>query len=220
MVYSSKPWKHPHACGEDAGRGAVHPKISETPPRVWGRRLRSYSCRRRSRNTPTRVGKTRSTARWRRAPRKHPHACGEDPRRMQAAQVCRETPPRVWGRLGVGPHAQADARNTPTRVGKTTTAPRSCRRPRKHPHACGEDGFLIASISFSLETPPRVWGRPSRLSILGLIRETPPRVWGRQRATTDARRADGNTPTRVGKTVSVHHDIAAVRKHPHACGED
>ena len=50
--------------------------------------------------------------------------------------------------------------------------------------------------------------------------ETPPRVWGRLSkvvAQTDLMR---NTPTRVGKTRLVCICAGNIRKHPHACGED
>ena len=50
------------------------------------------------------------------------------------------------------------------------------------------------------ETPPRVWGRPSRHSRLQL--------------------AERNTPTYVGKTAELHVYLSPRQKHPHMRGED
>ena len=51
--------KHPHGRGEDESiKSRVLPQ-KETPPRAWGRPDESDGNRRRSRNTPTGVGKTR-----------------------------------------------------------------------------------------------------------------------------------------------------------------
>ncbi|MGF6489162.1 hypothetical protein ABH904_002935 [Pseudomonas frederiksbergensis] len=132
------------------------------------------------RNTPTGVGKTRLFLESKKTFRKHPHGCGEDRvHRCDFGEVP-ETPPRMWGRLPLGAVQHLPIGNTPTGVGKTV--PRRTNRPasRKHPHGCGEDDTKECMTRQSLETPPRVWGRP---------------VDHRRR-----RRAAGNTPTGVGKT--------------------
>ncbi len=113
---------------------------------------------------------------------------------------------------------------------------------QKHPHACGEDSSSLgdtgilsgntpthvgktrecsAAISFGLETPPRMWGRPT----LGnarqqVIEETPPRMWGRQSHPANLDPEIRNTPTHVGKTLRHYTNLLRTRKHPHACGED
>ena len=51
--------KHPHAGGEDGAKGTQHSTLSETPPRGWGRLFVVSILKTKSRNTPTRVGKTR-----------------------------------------------------------------------------------------------------------------------------------------------------------------
>ena len=51
--------KHPHVRGEDYGAGTEHNRISETPPRAWGRLRRKSTDTTETRNTPTCVGKTR-----------------------------------------------------------------------------------------------------------------------------------------------------------------
>ena len=75
---------------------------------------------------------------------------------------------------------------------------------KKHPHARGEDSSAAASAwarsPMRVETPPRTWGRRSRLmAYVGLTR---------------------NTPTHVGKTRDVSAGFMFDKKHPHARGED
>ena len=71
---------------------------------------------------------------------------------------------------------------------------------RKHPHACGEDYRYGRHTWTGLETPPRMWGRPTCTSV--------------------AMRRRGNTPTHVGKTHRHSRPLHPTQKHPHACGED
>ena len=74
--------KHPHVRGEDPGVSPGPRFEAETPPRAWGRLspFILFVCR--PRNTPTCVGKTRTT----RGPScltwKHPHVRGEDAFRL------------------------------------------------------------------------------------------------------------------------------------------
>ncbi len=91
-------------------------------------------------------------------------------------------------------------RNTPTPVGKTTTLCRAGMRPRKHPHACGEDGQHVVQRLQVDETPPRLWGRLHDERFF----------YSRVR----------NTPTPVGKTSPRYTPRPRIPKHPHACGED
>ena len=172
--------KHPHACGEDCIFLGFACLALETPPRVWGRLFASTFANACSRNTPTRVGKTDDRGIIGFLRRKHPHACGEDPRKSPIVAPHSETPPRVWGRLCFAMRSSSIFRNTPTRVGKTSALINRLKLLKKHPHACGEDSADAASHARSLETPPRVWGR--------LVRRFHPY------------HAGGNTPTRVGKT--------------------
>ena len=111
--------KHPHACGEDLFSISTCRAWAETPPRLWGRHLprrpgnqlsletppRLWGRRRRARfrvsakgNTPTPVGKTARSVAGTSIPRKHPHACGEDPACVPMPLLAEETPPRLWGR--------------------------------------------------------------------------------------------------------------------------
>ena len=99
----------------------------------------------------------------------------------------RETPPRVWGRLFYSPMKRIRIGNTPTGVGKTIeiTGHHFCKW--KHPHGCGEDLPYFLIYIWLKETPPRVWGRLSVFPKMCSIRR--------------------NTPTGVGKTMSLTKDI-------------
>ncbi|VVJ36652.1 Domain of uncharacterised function (DUF2825) [Klebsiella pneumoniae] len=193
--------KHPHACGEDNIFERAKTASGETPPRMWGRLIDPASINQLHRNTPTHVGKTSggrlSSLRtsetpprmWGRPaaagypafePRKHPHACGEDrTKRSRVTFLCG---------------------NTPTHVGKTMTKLISSMSRWKHPHACGEDHDETDIFNVTLETPPRMWGRPD----IVIVRQSSAR----------------NTPTHVGKTPFAYSPISRGQKHPHACGED
>ena len=192
--------KHPHARGEDAGHSMMYPIDVETPPRTWGRQKRTYSAAHAGRNTPTHVGKTVSPEAGRTGKRKHPHARGEDSKKVAESRKKLETPPRTWGRLNDAAGPYAGQGNTPTHVGKTDPTSAPSRRTRKHPHARGEDRPRAILLVRSRETPPRTWGR---LSVLAL----------------EVCRL-GNTPTHVGKTSLTCTYPTSAQKHPHARGED
>ena len=163
FVPGSAAWKHPHSCGEDSSARLPRHRVRETPPLVWGRRSQSALEPCHLGNTPTRVGKTGPGAGTRRQAEKHPHSCGEDPRRHVLRIVLVETPPLVWGRLKSRLSMYFALRNTPTRVGKTRSARSAGCRLGKHPHSCGEDSVLMLWATFPQETPPLVWGRHQQI---------------------------------------------------------
>ena len=70
----------------------------------------------------------------------------------------------------------------------------------KHPHACGEDPSPYVTYSAPAETPPRMWGRLTKIHTYNRMRR--------------------NTPTQVGKTSRGFSVTEHKGKHPHACGED
>ena len=113
--------KHPHVRGEDTVQIYNDVLALETPPRAWGRLVRSDDTQGNRRNTPTCVGKTC----WRRLSlsccRKHPHVRGEDLAYTSHKAQLWETPPRAWGRPLRPPVPRIPVRNTPTCVGKTLT---------------------------------------------------------------------------------------------------
>ena len=111
----------------------------ETPPRTWGRLDRLSAGENRARNTPTHVGKTAMNTISTSSTKKHPHARGEDTRKVNPGIEMQETPPRTWGRLSPRSAMILGKRNTPTHVGKTQGGYHMCTEHEKHPHARGED---------------------------------------------------------------------------------
>ena len=172
----------------------------ETPPRTWGRQLGAILGISHFGNTPTHVGKTARPPACRRHRRKHPHARGEDVRKVTYRDNPWETPPRTWGRRHVRREIPVEGGNTPTHVGKTCLCAAGLSPARKHPHARGEDKAFNRIVNRGSETPPRTWGR--LLVAYRLI--------GGKR----------NTPTHVGKTKTGLNLCGCVEKHPHARGED
>ncbi len=177
---AQKRGKHPHVRREDANRIRYPGSPRETPPRAWGRRIAGSCLYYPSRNTPTCVGKTSTPCRKSRQAWKHPHVRGEDRYQWRLLTHEQETPPRAWGRQAILTNTSSPERNTPTCVGKTRMQRQRARQYRKHPHVRGEDIPLMPLTTFSVETPPRAWGRlPGDLVLVP---------------------EHGNTPTCVGKT--------------------
>ncbi len=150
---------HPHACGEDSPGFHAYWSPAGSPPRVWGRLWNRFGSWMPCRFTPTRVGKTTSTARLLISGAVHPHACGEDRATKQSRFPLVGSPPRVWGRLSRGGTNAMSNRFTPTRVGKTLSISPSNQATKVHPHACGEDLRLGDRRQHDHGSPPRVWGR-------------------------------------------------------------
>ena len=111
--------KHPHVRGEDGLGRQSQTCRAETPPRAWGRRRYSAQQHPFARNTPTCVGKTKTSKRGPSALKKHPHVRGEDDSIPLPPPPVEETPPRAWGRPVSDCSPLARLRNTPTCVGKT-----------------------------------------------------------------------------------------------------
>ena len=172
--------KNPHGRGEDLSIPPSLALIRETPPRAWGRLTRLNSTPLMMRNTPTGVGKTQAKPLLCQFFEKHPHGRGEDTGSGAERAPFLETPPRAWGRLGLGDVAEDMVGNTPTGVGKTDRRSAHPMPLWKHPHGRGEDREEARLAAIALETPPRAWGRPCQ-----------PEQRGHNH---------GNTPTGVGKT--------------------
>ena len=130
-----------HCWGEENPNQINLHKRLETPPRVWGRPKNLQGEVTIGRNTPTCVGKTRQKIIRYNTLKKHPHVCGEDQIGAGKIRTFQETPPRVWGRLVIGPSGKGKSGNTPTCVGKTWPWITYRRPTRKHPHVCGEDCY-------------------------------------------------------------------------------
>ncbi len=213
--------KHPHVRGEDDWERRNCWNRRETPPRAWGRLVKSFSLFF--------------------VAQKHPHVRGEDDYLYKEASGQRETPPRAWGRRIGNLRGSHKSRNTPTCVGKTGAFPNKLNTCKKHPHVRGEDDSVALSWPYVGETPPRAWGRRTEQAhrvcgrrntptcvgktreekgVTCPVSETPPRAWGRRFRTCPRKRSDRNTPTCVGKTGRRLMKRSAQGKHPHVRGED
>ena len=91
---------HPHACGENPGRGSDLRPSNGPSPRVWGEPLDLLPRMVVHRSTHTRVGRTANSA--------------AEPNREPGP------PTRVWGERPDLPLVVPVPRSTPTRVGETT----------------------------------------------------------------------------------------------------
>ena len=138
-LQTGKGMEHPHVRGEDDSDVDTPCRFSGTPPRAWGRLSLASDKQRAAGNTPTCVGKTNREREIADMSRKHPHVRGEDACRLWKKDNGVETPPRAWGRPLDGQAELSTCRNTPTCVGKTSTAYCRSSSPQKHPHVRGED---------------------------------------------------------------------------------
>ncbi len=172
------PWSislvHPHACGENINSLCRLLAHKGSPPRLWGKRVGRGVGYRWRWFTPTPVGKTRPRCRLTRPWPVHPHACGENVRRIVDRLGDSGSPPRLWGKLRrassswssisqVPWPATQSQRFTPTPVGKTRIATPEVDITEVHPHACGENaagGYRVLYIGGS---PPRLWGKLAML---------------------------------------------------------
>jgi len=106
----------------------------------------------------------------------------------------------VWGKRHRAVVAGVRDRFTPTRVGKTIVAPFLGHAETVHPHACGENLYIMQPSVNRRGSPPRVWGKHIRRVAFPL--------------------SSRFTPTRVGKTKFAARSQAVASVHPHACGEN
>ena len=191
---------HPHVRGEDGRRRRKTPTWFGSPPRAWGRLGFPFWSVRRSRFTPTCVGKTFRTTRIVVVIAVHPHVRGEDVRLAELGDVCAGSPPRAWGRRHHQQRRGGRHRFTPTCVGKTA------------------GGGAASAASFG--SPPRAWGRrPKRVSAAASRRFTPTCV-GKTPRSWPCRAGRRFTPTCVGKTMTRRRSSHCPPVHPHVRGED
>mgnify|MGYP000951020190 CR=1 FL=1 len=150
--------------------------------------------------TPAHAGKTRYRDSNSNRYRDHPRACGENVDQKAAGVITSGSPPRMRGKPGRAEKALGRCGITPAHAGKTSlpaSRPTGC---RDHPRACGENYCVIAVMSKSLGSPPRMRGKLK------------PRV---------ADEASGGiTPAHAGKTRPATRCHQAPRDHPRACGEN
>ena len=116
---------HPHVRGEEELRSRRITVPNGTPPRAWGRGTIGVSELRRSRYTPTCVGKSLAQGHWGFRNTVHPHVRGEEPSPFTPNAAPSGTPPRAWGRGHAHRRGAGHARYTPTCVGKRLNSVRA-----------------------------------------------------------------------------------------------
>ena len=170
---------HPHPRGEADIPPIPHTPFTGSPPPAWGSLRRLRLLRRRSRFTPTRVGKPFHGISPTHIILVHPHPRGEAAHRAQVWPTRHGSPPPAWGSPISGMSQLPGARFTPTRVGKPTPSASDAGTAPVHPHPRGE----------AFRDRTHLSGR----------RGSPPPAWGSRRGHPSPARWHRFTPTRVGK---------------------
>ncbi len=95
----------------------------------------------------------------------HPHVRGDDAGVNGAALTLAGSPPRAWGRWHVAECLMDKRRFTPTCVGTISTPFPSGEGGSVHPHVRGDDARPLLFVALTGGSPPRAWGRFSRLRL-------------------------------------------------------
>ena len=196
---SSRPGAHPHVCGE-------HHWLSQTAKNIWGSSPRMQGTPRgaptpagESGLIPTYAGNTRQQWRYRRAPRAHPHVCGEHRGIANLRWYPLGSSPRMRGTPRPGVCAGSSAGLIPTYAGNTVTSGGLRPDSRAHPHVCGEHGIIPATF------PRREGSSPRMRGTLGDV--------------VMAAEQKGLIPTYAGNTFCAFTSCSLRWAHPHVCGE-
>ena len=177
---------HPHACGEHS-RDKDDTVIKRgSSPRMWGTLSRAGVQDVDGRFIPTHVGNTRNDRHMTRTRPVHPHACGEHECSPAVVGRLGGSSPRMWGThaflsasktsaIGSSPRMWGTPfplsllvfpfRFIPTHVGNTAQHHLSRGMRPVHPHACGEHGAHLISLSRLCGSSPRMWGTLSRAGV-------------------------------------------------------
>ena len=169
-------------------------------PRRWGKQLTAHRRRGRLRIIPTQVGKTRGFAVEARGTADHPHAGGENKRRVHGKGASHGSSPRRWGKHLRSGERGASPRIIPTQVGKTSILCDGSVGSEDHPHAGGENCQRQTQSAARIGSSPRRWGK---------LAATPSQV-----------RLHRIIPTQVGKTWTGWDRQHLKWDHPHAGGEN
>ena len=108
--------------------------------------------------------------------------------------------PRMWGKLSSVSPFGIKRQTIPTHVGKTMIRRLAPLLTADHPHACGENYFMLISYVKMLGPSPRMWGKLHISHRHALSIRT--------------------IPTHVGKTKTGIRWRLGGSDHPHACGEN
>ena len=170
-----------------------------SPPRVRGKVYVRVVVITRPGITPARAGKRGRGYRVPPAVRDHPRACGEKMAAIIEEHADEGSPPRVRGKELGYVHVVWLRGITPARAGKSLSATRLAERAKDHPRACGEKLSGSCRYHSCTGSPPRVRGKVCCCKSMSL--------------------AEGITPARAGKRISIDLGVSSSWDHPRACGE-
>ena len=153
---------HPHACGEIATNRWSNRRSNGTSPRLWGDSNITSMASPTRRYIPTLVGRFFAFLCAGLMGAVHPHACGEILLFLGAGRAFAGTSPRLWGDYEAASGRYHRNRYIPTLVGRFRYFRISIDQKPVHPHACGEIGQLLATVSRDPGTSPRLWGDSDR----------------------------------------------------------
>ena len=146
------------------------------------------------------MGRTHAARRARARRPAHPHVRGEDVHLSPPKRPVPGSPPRAWGGRPPRLRAEAEARLTPTCVGRTARIRHVPGQEQAHPHVRGEDEYPLSEETGDDGSPPRAWGGHQ----------------GAHQAFAEPRL----TPTCVGRTRRPRRQRTRLTAHPHVRGED
>ena len=194
-----RPPRFPHACGDVPPEVAHLARSRGFSPRMWGCSASKRNENGAHRVFPTHVGMFRLMALSRLPSVRFPHACGDVPFFNEHGVPHPGFSPRMWGCSVGSVQLAQDGVVFPTHVGMFRTPPRTGRKWRRFPHACGDVPLKgvhrLASDGFS----PRMWG------CSGQHIHTPVFF--------------GVFPTHVGMFRVPTRENAVPSSFPHACGD-
>ena len=171
-----------------------------SPPRIRGKRPKTFAHAVKKGITPAHAGKTRRIPGQIPGDWDHPRACGENHELTLGMGFREGSPPRMRGKPFRRYTSKSRTGITPAHAGKTPLLFTLRPRPRDHPRACGENF-----------RPPREGP---------LQRGSPPRMRGKLLAAQIIAGRMGITPAHAGKTFFDEAIDRLPRDHPRACGEN
>ncbi len=190
---------HPHVRGDGACCVSRCVFDGGSPPRAWGRPHVFAGHHSLPRFTPTCVGTAATPTQGKPWPAVHPHVRGDGDAHVFAGHHYPGSPPRAWGRQQAAALLRLLLRFTPTCVGTATWPRDSPMRSPVHPHVRGDGHFNASMAAPAIGSPPRAWGRRSKVPEL--------------------ERHHRFTPTCVG-TASARRPIDSIKAvHPHVRGD-